>query len=390
MARILVLNPTLGTGGGSRWSLQSAEALAARGHQVFWVAGASPQPAAAWAELESPLFQRHVVRLRWPQTIAGRGRALCGTWRMLALLRWCRRHLPVPDAVLLDSVPFVITQAQAAFPTARVIFFCHFPEALYAPNPPWLLRPQRRYWIRREREGLRRAQAVLVNSHYTLRHLLGIFPEMAGHATVCHPAVRSQPVAAAVPSRHVLSVARWTPDKNLPLSLAAYAEYRRQLLAAGAAPLDCCIAGGFDEFWPPAHTTLAALERQRMQLDLPSACCRFIRNPSDAELDELYHSALALVHPAPLEHFGMIAPEAMLRGVPVIGIAGSGLADSVVDGVTGFLVTPAAGAIATRLLELHHNPALRRRLGATARQRVEDGLLLEHLGGRLETALLPP
>ncbi|HVU23945.1 MAG TPA: glycosyltransferase [Opitutus sp.] len=386
MARILVIHPALGTGGGSRWSLQAAEALAARGHAVTWVTSAPRQPAPAWREFGLDTFHREFVGQFWPESVGDRGRAFLSNRRMTRLIRWCQGNVRTPDAVLADGVPFAMSAARRAFPRSRVVFFCHFPELLYARRTPWLLAWHRRYWIRRERAGLGATDHVLANSDYTRRRLLEHFPEFEGKTSVCHPAVAAVAAGAETP-RHILCVARWAPEKNLPLAVRAFAEYRARAAAPGATPLPLVLAGGFDPGSPAAQATWVAVEDEVRRAGLDDENCRLLRNPSDAELDELYRRALSVVHPAPHEHFGMIAPEAMLRGIPVIGIAGSGLAESVVEGETGFLVAPEPAPIAERLVQLQRDEPLRSRLGATARERAAGHFLITHLGARLEAAL---
>jgi glycosyltransferase involved in cell wall biosynthesis len=51
----------------------------------------------------------------------------------------------------------------------------------------------------------------------------------------------------------------------------------------------------------------------------------------------LYRRALVFVFP-PVEDFGIMPVEAMAAGTPVIANAAGGAAETVVDGVTGFLV----------------------------------------------------
>jgi glycosyltransferase involved in cell wall biosynthesis len=57
------------------------------------------------------------------------------------------------------------------------------------------------------------------------------------------------------------------------------------------------------------------------------------------DVDALLADAWALVAPSVwAEPYGLVAPEAILRGVPVIATRRGGFADSVDDGVTGLLV----------------------------------------------------
>jgi glycosyltransferase involved in cell wall biosynthesis len=79
-----------------------------------------------------------------------------------------------------------------------------------------------------------------------------------------------------------------------------------------------------------------------------------------------------LVSPSRHEGMGRVNVEAMAAGKPVVGSAGTGIAEVVVDGETGFLVDPTdTGALAGRLTRLAGDPDLRRRMGAAGRARAE-------------------
>jgi glycosyltransferase involved in cell wall biosynthesis len=70
------------------------------------------------------------------------------------------------------------------------------------------------------------------------------------------------------------------------------------------------------------------------------------------------------------EPFGIVALEAMACGVPVVASAVGGLAETVLDGVTGRLVAPRDPAgLATALGALLEDPALRRTLGCNGLRR---------------------
>ncbi len=67
------------------------------------------------------------------------------------------------------------------------------------------------------------------------------------------------------------------------------------------------------------------------------------------------------------EQFGMVALEAMACGVPVVASKVGGLAETVIDGVTGLHVPPRApAAIAAATRQLLDDPELRQRLGRAA------------------------
>jgi glycosyltransferase involved in cell wall biosynthesis len=88
----------------------------------------------------------------------------------------------------------------------------------------------------------------------------------------------------------------------------------------------------------------------------------------DTELEALYAGALALVHPALMEGFGLPPLEAGLRGVPTAGSDLPQLRETLGD--AALLVPPGdAGALAAALVRLGADPGLRARLGAAARER---------------------
>ena len=79
-----------------------------------------------------------------------------------------------------------------------------------------------------------------------------------------------------------------------------------------------------------------------------------------------------------VEAFGVSIIEAMAAGLPVVTGRSGGVVDSIIDGETGFLVTP--GDIeehASKFLELATNPALRMSMGDNAIKRVKNCFSLE-------------
>ena len=90
-----------------------------------------------------------------------------------------------------------------------------------------------------------------------------------------------------------------------------------------------------------------------------------------AELGPYYERASIVVVPSRREGYGMVAREAMAHGRPVVATAVGGLLDAVEDGVTGVQVPPRdAAALRAALERLLGDGALRRSLGAAARERV--------------------
>ena len=98
----------------------------------------------------------------------------------------------------------------------------------------------------------------------------------------------------------------------------------------------------------------------------------------DRSLPEYYSRCDVFVMPSRDQHdtsdvegFGMVYLEANACGRPVVGGASGGIADAVVDGVTGFLVEPHDGVgLVDVLARLLSDPALAERLGRAGRDRV--------------------
>jgi glycosyltransferase involved in cell wall biosynthesis len=78
--------------------------------------------------------------------------------------------------------------------------------------------------------------------------------------------------------------------------------------------------------------------------------------------------------------------EAMAWGRPVVATAVNGCPEVVVDGVTGFLVSPGdPAAWARRVLDLLENPAQAVAFGQHGRRRAEEQFALSQLIARLES-----
>ncbi len=146
----------------------------------------------------------------------------------------------------------------------------------------------------------------------------------------------------------VLHVGRLAPEKNLDVLVAAWALAHEQL---GHARFVVAGEG-------PVARRCAAAMPWALQLG-------FLEVPL---LAALYASADLCVLPSRTETCGLVALEAMASGLPVVAAAAGGFRESVVDGVTGFLVPPDdVRGFAAAIGRLAHDAALRRRMSEDAR-----------------------
>jgi len=155
----------------------------------------------------------------------------------------------------------------------------------------------------------------------------------------------------------VLQVAPIVPGHGLDAAMACLAQLAvqhgvaaRLLVVGAAAP---AAADGPGE--------LARMQALARQLDVAVT----FAGPQPAAALRHWYSAADVYLATPRKHgFGLAALEAMACATPVAGMAVGGIASTVVDGQTGYLV-PAhdAAALADRLAQLHACPALARRFG---------------------------
>ncbi|GAC1304660.1 MAG: glycosyltransferase family 1 protein [Vulcanimicrobiaceae bacterium] len=98
----------------------------------------------------------------------------------------------------------------------------------------------------------------------------------------------------------------------------------------------------------------------------------FLGRVGRTEIPALLRSADVVVCAAWYEPFGIVPLEAMAAGVPVVATAVGGQNDTVIDRFTGLHVPPRdPRALAAALRELLADPAMRARLGAAGRARIE-------------------
>ncbi len=132
-----------------------------------------------------------------------------------------------------------------------------------------------------------------------------------------------------LPSEYLLGASRFVAYKRLDLVIATGAASGLPVVLAGDGP------------------TRRELEDQA---DARGVRVVFAGRTSDDLLRELYRRAVAYVFP-PIEDFGIMPLEAMAAGTPVIANRVGGAAETVVDGVTGFLVDDFGGSEVRAALE---------------------------------------
>jgi glycosyltransferase involved in cell wall biosynthesis len=108
---------------------------------------------------------------------------------------------------------------------------------------------------------------------------------------------------------------------------------------------------------------------------------------SDETLLQLYNRAQVVACASILEPFGLVPLEAMACAAPVVAVAEGGLRESVVPGVTGYLVDRSPVEFGQAIARLVTDPALARRMGEAGRDLVLREWTWEKAVGKLNAHL---
>jgi glycosyltransferase involved in cell wall biosynthesis len=196
------------------------------------------------------------------------------------------------------------------------------------------------------------------------------------------PEIRSK---YELPDSYFLASARFTPKKNLPRLVEAFAQYRA-LAAPQASPWDLVIIGdgaGRDEL-------LAVRARLGLEgkVHLPGA-------KPYGDLPAYYGLASAFIHASTTEQWGLVVNEAMASGLPVLASNRCGCApDLVKEGVNGFTFDPySVEDIAQKMLQLSTSDAQLSAFGRASEKIMAEWSPQKFAGGlsqAIEVALSSP
>jgi glycosyltransferase involved in cell wall biosynthesis len=171
----------------------------------------------------------------------------------------------------------------------------------------------------------------------------------------------------------VVNVSRLYPEKGTALLLQAIAIVRRSLPDVRLLVVGRDVTGG--EF----QAQLDAIVAEEDLHDIVS----FVGQRADVV--RYMGAADVFAMPSFEEPFGIVYAEAMAMELPVIGLDNGGTREVVENGTSGLLSEPAdVEALAQNLVEVLSNTALRQRLGAAGRERVEQRFTVDHLTDEME------
>lgn len=226
-----------------------------------------------------------------------------------------------------------------------------------------------RILTRLDRDNVRGATRVLVNSHYsreTLYRVYGIFA-FVNYLGVDTELFRPLDMPKA---EFVLSVGALNPRKGFDFLIRSLA----LLDAAQRPPL--VIVSNFQD----AH------ERQFLE-DLAAenqVSVTFKTLVSDEELVQLYNQARLTLYAPVMEPFGFVPLESIACGTPVVGVREAGVRESVLHNVTGLLTERAPQDFAVAVAELLVDAPRCLDMGQQGRELVEQRWRWEDTAQTLE------
>ncbi|MEF2277448.1 glycosyltransferase [Deinococcus sp. YIM 134068] len=181
----------------------------------------------------------------------------------------------------------------------------------------------------------------------------------------------------------VLQLGRMVPRKGVDDAIRGFA----RALRTSARPARLLVVGGNSPSPDPALTPELGRLREVARAEGVAGCVTFTGSRERAALRDYYSAADVFVSTPWYEPFGITPLEAMACGTPVVGARVGGIAHTVVDGETGFLVPPRdPEALGERLGVLLDDGELRERMGAAALRRVRTHFTWEGVARQLRDA----
>lgn len=389
---IAFIHPDLGVGGAERLVVDAALYLRAAGHRVALFT-THHDLTRCFEETKDGSIDVQVYGEFIPLHLAQRLRAPCSIARTHYLAWRLAMSNARFDVIFCDLVPHTIA-ALRLLTSAKIVFYCHFPDQLLVPERGGWYRWYRAPIDRLEELTTGMADRIMVNSEYTAAAFRRVFPRLRQSALeVLYPGVDvtrydqlGEPAYSDAGTITILSIGRYEPRKNVRLAIEAIALLRAHLPPQAFARIELVVAGGFDQRLAESRETFRDLQALAHDRGLEQQVV-FMKSVSENQRLELLSRCRCVVHPAVQEHFGYVPLEAMATGRPVVVANCGGPAETVVDGVTGFVRPPTPLAFAGALARLITDPEAAQNMGRSGREHVAARFSRQVFGARLQQLL---
>jgi alpha-1,3/alpha-1,6-mannosyltransferase len=348
-----------------------------------------------------------------PRHIFGAGHIIFAILRnlWLSLCIWLGGHRC--DCLFVDQISVGIPILKLT--SAKILFYCHFPDLLLTKRTSLLKRLYRIPvdWLEEFTTGM--ADRILVNSNFTKQTYNATFKRLAGviEPGVLYPSINfanydldldckeaAQEPRFDTDTLVLLSINRFERKKNIGLCIEALAEFRSK--HSPKQPVKVVVAGGYDtrvsenvEY----HKELKALAitHNMSTSEYPDlkGDVVFLRSFSQIQRSLLLDQCCCVLYTPENEHFGIVPVEAMYAGRPVIAANSGGPKESVVSKHTGMLCEPTPIAFAQGIAAILNTPDQGRQMGKNGRQHVLDKFAFDTFAHQLndevqQLAATPP
>lgn len=391
---VAIIHPDLGIGGAERLIVDAAVELASHGHKVH-VFTSHHDKNRCFEETISGTFPVTVYGAFLPRHIFYHLHALCAYLRCLYVALCVLVMWPSFDVILADQVSVVIPLLKLK-KSAKVLFYCHFPDLLLAQHTTILRRIYRKPidFIEEMTTGM--ADKILVNSKFTALTFSKTFKHLDARGikpAVLYPAVNVNQFDEPSDSYKLnfLSINRFERKKNIDLAISAFAMLRTLegdvLQGRNLAEASLTIAGGFDNRLRENVEYLEEL-RSLAEREGVSNQVNFITSCSTAERNALLSQCLCVLYTPKDEHFGIVPLEAMAAHKPVIACNSGGPVETVKNGVTGFLCESNPREFSLAMSKLIRDPQMAQIMGVEARRHVTESFSTKIFGQHLNQYLV--
>lgn len=390
---IAIIHPDLGIGGAERLIVDAAMELASLGHKVH-IFTSHHDKNRCFEETLSGVFDITVYGAFLPRHIFYRLHAVCAYLRCLFVALCLLFMWPSFDIILADQVSVVVPILKLK-KSAKVVFYCHFPDLLLAQRTTILRRIYRKPidFIEEITTGM--ADLILVNSRFTASTFASTFKNLDARGikpAVLYPAVNvdqfEKPDAIKL---NFLSINRFERKKNIELAISAFAMVHAHEVhdhqGVNMNDVSLTVAGGFDNRLRENVEYLEELKKLAEREGV-SQRVRFITSCSTAERNALLGQCLCVLYTPKDEHFGIVPLEAMAAYKPVIACNSGGPVETVKHGVTGFLCDPSPREFASAMSNFIQDPHMSEKMGQDAHQHVAESFSTKIFGQHLNRYLV--
>ncbi|KAM3307203.1 alpha-1,3/1,6-mannosyltransferase ALG2 [Capsicum chacoense] len=391
---VAIIHPDLGIGGAERLIVDAAMELASLGHKVH-IFTSHHDKNRCFEETLSGVFDITVYGSFLPRHIFYRLHAVCAYLRCMFVSLCLLFMWPSFDIILADQVSVVIPLLKLK-KSAKVVFYCHFPDLLLAQHTTILRRIYRKPidFIEEITTGM--ADLILVNSKFTASTFASTFKNLDARGikpAVLYPAVNvdqfEKPNATKL---NFLSINRFERKKNIELAISAFAMLHAHEVhdhqGVDMNDVSLTVAGGFDSRLRENVEYLEELKKLAEREGV-SQRVKFITSCSTAERNALLGQCLCVLYTPKDEHFGIVPLEAMAAYKPVIACNSGGPVETVKHGVTGFLCDPNPKEFASAMSNFIQDPPhMSEKIGQDARQHVAESFSTKIFGQHLNRYLV--